>query len=69
MNREQWWASGFDPTPRPVPTVGPKGPAGNSGVRRDPVLTALKWIGIVMLLMCVAPFYAMAVFLRTFVRI
>jgi len=37
--------------------------------RRDPVLSVLKWTGMVMLLMCVAPFYAAAVFLRTFVRI
>lgn len=37
--------------------------------RRHPVLSVLKWSGMILLVMCLAPFWLMAVFLRTFVRI
>jgi membrane protein required for beta-lactamase induction len=44
-------------------------PAKRRRTGNDRVLSVLKWTGMIILIMCLAPFVLMAQFLRTFVRI
>ena len=56
---DYWNDPGWQP-PKPTKPV-------RTGGQRT--LSALKWTGAILGLMCVAPFVLMAQFLRTFVRI
>jgi hypothetical protein len=58
---DEWWHSGFDPTPRRLAAQGPP--------ERDPVLTVLKWSGLILLATLLAPFILAAQFLKGFVRL